>query len=341
MGLEEHKGRSMKFLQSSHRKYTGVGKETAKCPGGRAETGLLWGLDHSESHHCAPDIWTDTTPDMSSGDGGIISIIIVLAGAIALIIGFGISGTHSISVTTLTSAGNIGEDGILSCTFEPDIKLSDIVIQWLKEGVMGFVHEFKEGKDDLSDQNEMFRGRTAVFADQVRVGNASLRLKNVQLTDAGTYKCYIITSKGKGNANLEYKTGAFSIPEMDVDYNASSESFRCEAPRWFPQPTVVWTSQVDRRTNFSEVSNTSFELNSENVTMKVVSVLYNVTINNTYSCMIENNIAKATGDIKVTDSEIRRRSHLELLDSKASLCVSSFFAIGWVLLPLSSYLVLK
>lgn len=118
-----------------------------------------------------------------------------------------ILGRHSIAVTTLTSAGNIGEDGILSCTFEPDIRLADIVIQWLKEGVMGLVHEFKEGKDVLSNQDEMFRGRTAVFSDQVIVGNASLRLKNVQLTDAGTYKCYIITSKGKGNANLDYKTG--------------------------------------------------------------------------------------------------------------------------------------
>lgn len=85
-----------------------------------------------------------------------------------------------------------------------------------------------------------------------------------------------------------------------MDYNASSESLRCEAPRWFPQPTVAWASQIDQGANFSEVSNTSFELNSENVTMKVVSVLYNVTINNTYSCMIENSIAKATGDIKVT-----------------------------------------
>ncbi|XP_006161456.1 V-set domain-containing T-cell activation inhibitor 1 [Tupaia chinensis] len=271
----------------------------------------------------------------------IISIIIILAGAIVLIIGFGISGRHSITVTTLTSAGNIGEDGILSCTFEPDIRLSDIVIQWLKEGVIGLVHEFKEGKDHLSDQNNMFRGRTAVFADQVIVGNASLRLKNVQLTDAGTYKCYIVTSKGKGNADLEYKTGAFSMPEVNVDYNASSESLRCEAPRWFPQPTVVWASQVDQGANFSEISNTSFQLNSENVTMKVVSVLYNVTINNTYSCMIENDIAKATGDIKVTDSEIKRRSHLQLLNSKASLCVSSFFAISWVLLPLSPYLMLK
>ncbi|XP_028608872.1 V-set domain-containing T-cell activation inhibitor 1 [Grammomys surdaster] len=271
----------------------------------------------------------------------IINIIIILAGAIALIIGFGISGKHFITVTTFTSAGNIGEDGTLSCTFEPDIKLNGIVIQWLKEGIKGFVHEFKEGKDDLSQQHEMFRGRTAVFADQVVVGNASLRLKNVQLTDAGIYTCYIRTSKGKGNANLEYKTGAFSMPEINVDYNASSESLRCEAPRWFPQPTVAWASQVDQGANFSEVSNTSFELNSENVTMKVVSVLYNVTINNTYSCMIENDIAKATGDIKVTDSEVKRRSQLQLLNSGHSLCVSSVFVAGWALLALSCCLMLR
>uniref|UniRef100_A0A2K6CN68 Ig-like domain-containing protein n=1 Tax=Macaca nemestrina TaxID=9545 RepID=A0A2K6CN68_MACNE len=229
----------------------------------------------------------------------IISIIIILAGTPTLIIGSGISGRHSITVTTLTP------DGILSCTFELDIKLSDIVIQWLMEGVIGFVHEFKEGKDELSEQDEMFRGLIAMLADQVIVGNASLRLKNIQLTDAGTYKW---------NANLACKTGAFSMPEVKVDYNASSETLQCEGAK------------------FSEVSNTIFELNSENVTMKVVSVLYDVMINNTYSCMIENDITKATGDIK---------SHLQLLNPKPSLCVSSFFAISWALLPLAPYLMLK
>ncbi|KAM4872942.1 V-set domain-containing T-cell activation inhibitor 1 [Thomomys bottae] len=265
----------------------------------------------------------------------IINIIIILAGAIALIIGFGISGRHSITVTTFTSAGNIGEDGILSCTFEPDIKLTDVVIQWQKEGVVGSVHEFRGGRDDLSRQHQAFRGRTELFSNQVIVGNASLRLKSVQLTDAGTYKCLIATSKGKGNANLEYKTGAFSMPEMNVDYNdSSSESLRCEAPRWFPRPTVAWASQVDQGANFSVVANTSFELNSENVTLKVVSVLYNATFNNTYSCVIENDIAKATGDIKVTDSEIKRRSQLQLLNSQASLGVASFALLGWALLSL-------
>ncbi|KAM6167439.1 V-set domain-containing T-cell activation inhibitor 1 isoform 2-T2 [Erethizon dorsatum] len=140
---------------------------------------------------------------------------------------------------------------------------------------------------------------------------------------------------------IGFGISAFSMLVVNVDNNASSESLRCEAPRWFPQPTVVWSSQVDQGANFSQASNTSFELNSENVTMKVVSMLYNVTVNNTYSCVIENNIAKATGDIEVTDSEIKRRSHLELLDSKASLCVSPFFVISWVLLPLFPYLMLK
>uniref|UniRef100_A0A8C9BEC3 V-set domain containing T cell activation inhibitor 1 n=1 Tax=Phocoena sinus TaxID=42100 RepID=A0A8C9BEC3_PHOSS len=150
----------------------------------------------------------------------------------------------------------------------------------------------------------------------------------------------IIILAGATALIIGFGISAFSIPEANVDCNATSESLRCEAPRWFPQPTVVWASQVDQGANFSEVSDTSFELNSKNVTMKVVSVLYNVTINNTYSCMIENNIAKATGDIKVTDSENKRRSHLQLLNSKASLCVSSV-AITWVLLPLCPYLMLK
>lgn len=93
---------------------------------------------------------------------------------------------------------------------------------------------------------------------------------------------------------------AFSTPEVHVDYNSSWETLRCEAPRWFPQPVVMWTSPNVTGNNLSEVVNTSFKLNSENVTMKVVSFLHNITANTTYTCVIKNDIAKATGDIQVT-----------------------------------------
>lgn len=75
---------------------------------------------------------------------------------------------------------------------------------------------------------------------------------------------------------------------------------QCEAPRWFPRPAVHWTAYSDAGGYLPHVANTSYKLNAENITLKVVSFLHNVTANATYTCVIENNIAKATGNIKVT-----------------------------------------
>ncbi|XP_068022081.1 V-set domain-containing T-cell activation inhibitor 1 [Melanerpes formicivorus] len=228
--------------------------------------------------------------------------IVTLAAVIVLIIGFGVSGKHSISVTTLMSPGNVGQRGVLGCTFEPDIVLSSTVIRWAKAGVAGLVHEFRSGQDQLQEQAAAFQGRTAVFADQVIGGNASLELRDLQLSDAGTYRCSVSTARGSGAAVLHYRTGAFSIPKVHMENSSSGETLLCEAPRWFPQPAVHWTAHSSSGEYLPQAANTSYELNAENITLKVVSFLHNVTTNVTYTCVIENNIAKATGDIKVTES---------------------------------------
>lgn len=85
-----------------------------------------------------------------------------------------------------------------------------------------------------------------------------------------------------------------------MENSSSGDTLQCEAPRWFPRPTVHWTAYSDTGKCLPRVANTSYELNSENITLKVVSLLHNITANATYTCVIENSIAKATGDIKVT-----------------------------------------
>ncbi|TFK03636.1 Alpha-protein kinase 3 [Platysternon megacephalum] len=62
--------------------------------------------------------------------------------------------------------------GVWRQAFEPDIKLSNTEIWWTKVGVSGVVHEFNGDKDHLKDPDEMFKGQTAVFAEQVIGGNA-------------------------------------------------------------------------------------------------------------------------------------------------------------------------
>ncbi|NXP75297.1 VTCN1 inhibitor, partial [Ramphastos sulfuratus] len=261
------------------------------------------------------------------------SVIVILAAVIVLIIGFGVSGKHSISVKVWTSAGNIGQRGILGCTFEPHIRMSSIVIQWAKAGVAGTVHEFRSGKDQLQEQDVLFQGRTAVFADQVIGGNASLELRDVQLSDAGTYQCSVTTARGSGAAVLHYQTGAFSIPKVHMENSSSSrDMLQCEAPHWFPQPAVHWTAYSDSGEYLPHVANTSYELNAENITLKVVSFLHNVTANVTYTCVIENSIAKATGNIKVTDFSITRGTNLQLVNLNTKSVSSSLPPCHWILL---------
>ncbi|NXK38898.1 VTCN1 inhibitor, partial [Piprites chloris] len=267
------------------------------------------------------------------------AVIIILAAVIALIIGFGISGKHSITVMALTSPGNIGRRSILDCTFEPDIQMGSIVIRWAKAGVAGLVHEFKGGKDHLQEQDPLFQGRTAVFADQVIGGNASLELRDVQLSDAGTYQCSVTTARGSGAAVLQYRTGAFSVPEVLVGNSSSGDTLQCEAPRWFPRPTVHWMVDSGAGERVPHTANTIYELNAENITLKVVTFLHNITANATYTCVIENNIAKATGNIKVTDFSITRGTNLQLVNLNAESVSSSFPACHWMLL-LSLYLLL-
>ncbi|KAM9246775.1 V-set domain-containing T-cell activation inhibitor 1 [Leptosomus discolor] len=268
------------------------------------------------------------------------TVIIILAAVIALIIGFGVSGKRSISVTALTSPGNIGQRGILGCTFEPDIQMGRIAIRWAKAGVAGLVHEFKGGKDHLDEQDALFQGRTSVFTDQVISGNASLELRDVQLSDAGTYQCSVTTARGSGMAVLRYRTGAFSTPKVHMENSSRGDTLQCEAPRWFPRPAVRWTAYSDAGEYLPHVANTSYEPNAENITLKVISFLHNITANATYTCVIENDIAKGTGNIKVTGFSITRGTNLQLVNLNAEAVSSSLSACHWMLLlPLYQLLI--
>nr|XP_054484303.1 V-set domain-containing T-cell activation inhibitor 1 [Agelaius phoeniceus] len=266
--------------------------------------------------------------------------IVILAAVIALIIGFGVSGKHSISVTALTSPGNIRQRSILGCSFEPDIRMDSVAIQWAKEGVAGLVHEFKGGKDHLQEQDPSFQGRTAMFADQVIGGNASLELRDVQLSDAGTYQCSVTTARGSGAAVLRYRTGAFSTPVVQVEHSRHGGTLQCGAPRWFPRPAVRWMACGDTGEHLPCTANTSYQLNPENITVKVVSLLHNITANATYTCVMENSIAKAVVNIRVTashnssatDFSTTKVTNLQLVNLNAESVSSSFPACHWMLL---------
>ncbi|XP_040441144.1 myelin-oligodendrocyte glycoprotein-like [Falco naumanni] len=83
----------------------------------------------------------------------------------------------------------VGETVILPCTTTSprELTLSNSMLYWQIDSVV--VHFFHNGKDSLASQDKRYCGRTSLFGDQVKHGNFSLKLSNVQLLDAAEYSC--------------------------------------------------------------------------------------------------------------------------------------------------------
>ncbi|XP_069801046.1 V-set domain-containing T-cell activation inhibitor 1-like [Dendropsophus ebraccatus] len=238
-----------------------------------------------------------------------IGIIILLVAAIALIIGLSVAGNSSSNdVTTVNAVGQIGGDVILSCTFTPDVKKSSNVL-WEKVGDTGVVYKYENGKIVLTDQNPNFSGRTLLFVNQLSAGNASLKISNVQMKDAGGYKCTISNSNGQGSNKLTLDVGAFSDVTLT---NISQTTLRCSSPSWYPVPTVSWLN-VSSGATFPNVSTTLVPGLSSSV--QVLSDFTNAKEDVQYRCVIQNNLAKAQGDAIFTVLGLKTQTQLTVLGS--------------------------
>ncbi|XP_075381838.1 butyrophilin-like protein 2 [Mycteria americana] len=89
----------------------------------------------------------------------------------------------------------IGEDAILPCYMSaPSIPVS-LTVQWILVRALKRIEIiFFDGRSEVERQGKSYKGRTAFFTSQVRRGNLSLKLRNVQVSDKGKYTCKVAYS---------------------------------------------------------------------------------------------------------------------------------------------------
>uniref|UniRef100_A0A671SE36 Ig-like domain-containing protein n=1 Tax=Sinocyclocheilus anshuiensis TaxID=1608454 RepID=A0A671SE36_9TELE len=90
-----------------------------------------------------------------------------------------------------TVVGFIGGSAVLPCSFEePPLTIQDIKVLWRHSSQN--VYDIIYGKVSVEGQDPQYRNRTESFPEEYLRGNFSLKLNNLQHTDAENYKCYII-----------------------------------------------------------------------------------------------------------------------------------------------------
>ncbi|XP_066531637.1 uncharacterized protein [Hoplias malabaricus] len=87
-----------------------------------------------------------------------------------------------------------GEDLVLPCSLEPRDSAEDMRVKWSRLELTQsdtLVHLYEDLSDRNERQMESYRGRTALFKEELRNGNTSLKLSSVRASDEGVYQCFV------------------------------------------------------------------------------------------------------------------------------------------------------
>lgn len=129
------------------------------------------------------------------------------------------------------------ESCILPCRFQGDSD-GDAFIEWtLMKEIQTSIHSYFSNQDQLTQQDEHFRGRTSLFKEQISKGNASLRLKWVVLQDEGRYKC---SSRGNNDSFISLKVDA---PVHEVNIEKVGNRITCSSEGIYPEPVLTWSTR--------------------------------------------------------------------------------------------------
>uniref|UniRef100_H2ZXX6 Ig-like domain-containing protein n=1 Tax=Latimeria chalumnae TaxID=7897 RepID=H2ZXX6_LATCH len=204
--------------------------------------------------------------------------------------------TAGVAVVSSPPVALYGSDVILSCMFphKPDSGTRHVTINWERNNPSGpgrVVHSYYYQRDQLDLQDEAYRNRTRIFLEEVRKGNASLKLMRVRLEDEGRYACYV----GNEQDHVEHSTdlvvavkAPYTEPNLNFDLSNQDDHVLLvlTSSGGYPSAAIQWLNEAG--SDITEKSNTTqsadetgrFRIGSEVVFPAVENLSYTFVLEN-------------------------------------------------------------
>ncbi|KAF3836425.1 hypothetical protein F7725_028983, partial [Dissostichus mawsoni] len=212
--------------------------------------------------------------------GGIAGIVVAVLAVLAAVLLVLYSLARGVVAEEEVSCV-FNESCILPCIFEVNLR-DDVVIQWIQVSTRNAsVHAFYHNQDHFERQDPRFKGRTALFRDQIFRGNVSLKLERVEIPDEGTYRCY--TSIEGGSSYDEHIKLKVDAPVLKVDIQQAENKTTCSSEGIYPEPQLTWSTEpppnetLHNKTTVHQTEQKLYNISSSlNVT--VTDVKYTCTV---------------------------------------------------------------
>lgn len=210
-------------------------------------------------------------------------------GILLLVTAFTLSGAASMKIQAYFNS-----TACLPCPHSKvqNMSLSELVVFWQDQKKL-VLYEHYLGREKSNSVNAKYLGRTS-FDEH----NWALRLPNVQITDMGSYDCYIQQKRPTGSVilqqtNMELSVVAnFSEPEIELAQNVTRNSginLTCTSEHGFPKPLKMYFLII----NSTNKQGDDMEISQDNVT-ELFSVSTSLSLpfpedayNVTFWCVLE------------------------------------------------------
>ncbi|XP_074072888.1 butyrophilin-like protein 2 [Macrotis lagotis] len=105
-----------------------------------------------------------------------------------------------------------GEDVILSCELSPKIDVQNMTVKWFRNQTL--VHRFPNGEKLEESQETVFQRRMELQTHDMTEGKVTLRIQQVQVSDSGSYTCYVRSPENYDEAYIRlWVAGNFSTSQ--------------------------------------------------------------------------------------------------------------------------------
>ncbi|XP_070849833.1 butyrophilin subfamily 3 member A2-like [Chaetodon trifascialis] len=179
----------------------------------------------------------------------------------------------------------VGEDIVLPCQLEPPVDAVSMTIEWGRANLdPRFVYVWHGGQELLDDQNEAYRGRASLSINKLKHGDLSLTLSEVNVSDNGTYRCYIPTWHKE--YFVELLVGAVASPGISfagIHQDSSGVVLDCTSEGWYPQPELSW---LDSEGNVLPAGPTETVRGPDGLYTVSSRVTVDKTHSNTFTCRV-------------------------------------------------------
>ncbi|XP_020823522.1 butyrophilin-like protein 2 isoform X2 [Phascolarctos cinereus] len=202
----------------------------------------------------------------------------------------------------------VGEDVLLSCHLSPKMDAREMTVKWVRGPLV--VHMYRMGKEMMFVQAPAFQGRTKMLREDMAEGKVTMRIHQVQLSDAGQYTCYFQAGTFYNETSFdlqvaEHRKQPFSVAgpaqliqaKQGEDVTLSCELFpkmnaQDMTVNWFRNQTLVY--RYLNGENLEESQGTEFQGRTEllkhdmaegKVTLKIQQV--QVSDSGPYTCQFQ------------------------------------------------------